>query len=152
MPVAVAKTNEVVRKDLESLEGAYVELRQLSFDEILERRDKAMHMSMETRSGKQRRKGEKIKMQFESAMQWTRWFEFSRCIVDHNLELEPGKKMDFDQPNTLKVLDPKVAMEIERYIEDMNLEDDEVDEDFIRQLSSSSKTGENKQKENTEKN
>jgi hypothetical protein len=135
MPVAT-RSQETVRKDLKTLEGAFVELRQLSFDEMLERRDKAMRMSMEQRPGK--KKDDTAKIDFESAMQWTRFFEFSRCIVDHNLEDEQGKKLNFENRMTLKILDPKVGVEIEKYIEDMNEEDDEEAEDFMKRLASSS--------------
>ncbi len=136
MPVATVK-QDTVRKELKSLEGAFVELRQLSFDEMLERRDKAMRMTMEQKPN--RKKTDATKIEFESAMQWTRFFEFSRCIVDHNLEADAGKKLDFSNSMTLKVLDPKVGLEIEKYIEELNQEDDESLEDFMKSLSSSSK-------------
>lgn len=147
MPVATRST-DTVRKDLRTLEGAFVELRQLSFDEMLERRDKAMKMSME--GSPNRKKGEKVKMEFESAMQWTRFFEFSRCIVTHNLENEQHQPLNFDNPMTLKILDPKVGQEIEAYIEEMNQEEED-DEDFMKQLSSSSKKNETEQPPNLEK-
>jgi len=133
-------TNEAVRKELRTCEGGYVELRQLSFDEMLERRDKAMQMSIEQKPGN-KSKQETSKVIFESAMQWTRFFEFSHCIVDHNLEDDQGGKLNFGNVMTLKVLDPKIGQEIERYIEEMNQEDDEEElENFTNLLSSSSKT------------
>lgn len=137
MPQAT-RSQATERKELKTLEGGFVELRQLSFDEMLERRDKAMRMSMEQKPG--RRKDETSKIDFESAMQWTRYFEFKNCIVDHNLEDDNGNKLNFDNRMTLKILDPSVGVEIEKYIEEMNVEDDETDEDFIKQLSSSSKS------------
>lgn len=146
MPVAT-RSQQTVRKDLKSLEGAFVELRQLSFDEMLERRDKAMRMTSVGMGGK---KGEAVKMEFESAMQWTRYFEFSRCIVEHNLEDDEGKPLNFQNSMTLKILDPKVGVEIEKYIEDMNEEDDEEAKDFMKELASSLPEGQTKQNVNTE--
>jgi len=151
MPVATIKPGTTYRKDLKTLEGAFVEIRQLSFDEMLERRDKAMKMSMEAREGKRARKDEKRKIDFESAMQWTRYFEFSRCIVDHNLTDENERPLDFSNRMTLKVLDPRVAQEIERHIEELNQEDEDEDmEDFFKQHSSSSKNENRMQNDDSE--
>lgn len=147
MPRATV-SQETVRKDLKTLEGGFVELKQLSYDQILERRDKAMKMSMEQKPG--RKKDESTKIDFESAMQWDRFFAFSNCIIEHNLENDEGKPLDFSNRMTLKILDPKVGSEIEKYIEEMNEdEDDESLEDFIKRQSSSSQTDEQKQNDDS---
>jgi hypothetical protein len=140
MPRATV-TTETVKKDLNSVEGGWVELKQLSFDQMLERRDKALRMSLEqeasTNRGKRRNVVQKIDL--ESASQWSRQFEFANCIVDHNLENEKGEKLNFTNPMTLSILDPKVGAEIERYIEELNEEGDEESlEDFMKRQSSSS--------------
>lgn len=136
MPVATV-SQEVIHKDLKTLEGGFVELKQLSFDQILERRDKAMRMSMEQTPN--RKSTDKAKIEFESAMQWDRFFTFSNCIVEHNLEDANGKPLNFNNPMTLKALDPKVGSEIEKYIEEMNEDEDEESlETFMKRHSSSS--------------
>jgi hypothetical protein len=137
LPRATVST-ETHHRDLKTLPDGWVTLKQLSFDEMLERRDNALRMSMEQdrKSGK----NAKQKINLDSASQWTRHFEFSRCIVDHNLEDDNGEKLNFANPMTLGVLDPKVGSEIERYIEELNQEDEESLEDFTRRLSSSSET------------
>jgi hypothetical protein len=146
MPKATV-SQEVVHQDLKTLEGGFVDLKQLSFDQILERRDKALRMSMESENPKQADR----KVIFESAMQWSRFFEFSNCIVDHNLEDDAGRKMNFSNPMTLRILDPKVGAEIEKLIEQMNQdEEDQSFEDFSRSLASSSTNDQNTQETSTE--
>ena len=150
MPRATV-SQEVVHKELKTLEGGFVDLKQLSFDQILERRDKAMRMSMEQVDDKKKSKNEKTMVQFESAMQWARFFEFSNCIVEHNLEDDNGKPLNFNNPMTMKILDPKIGSEIEKYIEEMNMEDDDESlEDFMNAASSSSLNDTTKPNESTE--
>ena len=140
MPRATVST-ETHHRELTTLDGGFVDLKQLSFDEMLERRDKAMRMSMESGNTKRGRRGEaQGVINLDSAQQWARFFEFSRCIVDHNLEDENGKKLDFTNRMTLSILDPKIGSEIERYIDELNQEDDESMEDFTVRLSSSSES------------
>jgi hypothetical protein len=134
MPRATVN-QETVRKELKSCPDGYVELRALSFDQLLERRDKAMKMYS---SGDQK----DSRVIFESAMQWSRYFEFKNCIVDHNLEADNGEKLNFENPMTLKILDPKIGSEIERYIDEMNQEEGEESyEDFSKRVASSSTNG-----------
>lgn len=149
MPRATVAT-ELHHRNLKTLEGGWVKLRQLSFDQMLERRDNALRMSMETSSGRRNNRNANQKVLLDSAMQWTRQFEFSHCIVEHNLEDDNGQPLNFSNPMTLKVLDPKVGQEIERYIEELNQEDEESLEDFTKQLSSSSNDSTTEQSESTE--
>lgn len=147
MPQATV-TQETVHKELKSCPGGYVELKQLSFDQMLERRDKAMRMSME-QAGRGRRE-QNAKIDLETASKWTRQFEFSHCIVDHNLEDDKGQKLNFANPMTLSVLDPKIGAEIERYIEELNQEDEESLEDFTERQSGSSEVNGKKPSSNTD--
>lgn len=149
MPKATV-SQDLHHHDLKSLEGAFVALKQLSFDQMLERRDKAMRMTMESETGKGRQPSSKIEM--ESAMQWTRFFEFSNCIVEHNLEDDNGQPLNFNNPMTLRILDPKVGAEIEQLIETLNQEDEESLEDFTKRLSSSSKESPSTQSNGSELN
>ena len=144
MPKATV-SQELHHYDLKSVDGGFVALKQLSFDQMLERRDKAMRTSMEASQGRQ----PTSKIELESMMQWTRFFEFSNCIVEHNLEGDDGQLLNFSNPMTLKILDPKVGAEIERLIEELNQEDEESLEDFTKRLSTSSQTEENTQNGDT---
>jgi len=142
MPRATVST-ETHHYDLKNLEGGWVELKQLSFDQMLERRDKALRMSMEqeapNRAARRNRQQSMMqKIDLESASRWTRQFEFANCIVDHNLEDDKGVKLDFNNPMTLSILDPKVGQEIEDRIEELNEEADEESlEDFMKRHVSS---------------
>jgi len=144
MPKATV-SQELHHHDLKTVDGGFVALKQLSFDQMLERRDKAMRTSMEASQGRQ----PTSKIELESMMQWTRFFEFSNCIVEHNLEGDDGQLLNFSNPMTLKILDPKVGAEIERLIEELNQEDEESLEDFTKRLSTSSQTEENTQNGDT---
>lgn len=119
MPVATRKL-ETERKELKSLEGGYVELRQLSYDEMLERRDGATKMLMERGAN-----NADSRMAVQIANKWSNYYTFPKCIVDHNLTDENGVPLDFKKPDAVfKVLDPRVGAEIESYIDAMNQEEE----------------------------
>lgn len=132
MPVATRQT-ETTRRELTSCPGGFIVLRQLSYDEMLERRDGGIKILMEQSPG--RNVDSKTSMQI--ANRWSNQFTFPRCIVDHNLTDVNGVGLDFSKPDlTFKHLDPKVGAEIERYIDELNQE--EESEDFTNAASSSS--------------
>lgn len=129
MPEAGVKTT-AVRVELLSCPGGYVELRQLSYDELLERTDGAMQVTQQM--------GIKdAQAQIRFANRWSNMFTFPRCIVDHNLTFD-GAPIDFSKPAVaFKQLDPKVGREIEKAIDDLNQED-QAESDFTIVPSSSS--------------
>lgn len=132
MPVATRK-QETIKKELKSLEGGYVVLRQLSYDEMLERRDGATKMLME-RGGS----NADSRMAVQIANKWSNEYTFPRCIADHNLTDENGVALDFRKPALVfQHLDPRVGAEIERYIDEMNNED-EPSPDFTQPQNGSS--------------
>lgn len=114
MPKAtVSKDTE--KYDLKSLDGAFVELRQMSYGEVLRQRGLMQTVSGVGGSSKDGT-GPRMEFRFEESRQ----FEFERCVVDHNLEDEGGTKLDFRKEGTLRQLDPRVAQEIENLIDKMN--------------------------------
>lgn len=126
-------SQETVTHQLKSLPpDGFVELRQLSYWEMLNRRDKGSVASMESQTGKKKRgEQETTKMLIESMQTWERKYTFSSCIVDHNITDKNGQKLDFSFNRiemTFKSLNPKVAMEIEKVIDDLN--GGEEDENF----------------------
>lgn len=149
MPVGtVSQTTE--RKELKSLppvageEGGYVSLKRLSYGQILLRRDMSSKMIMEQRA---RRRGQKAdddevqKVEMELMQEVTRIYEFANCIVDHNITDPNGAKLDFSKAMHVKALDPKVGQEIEQYMDELNRElTEEEDEDFMQQFTSSSES------------
>jgi hypothetical protein len=113
MPVASVKT-EAEHFDLKSLEGAFVELRRMSFGEKLTRNQNATEMAIERGEGKDSRTIIDL-LQRETA-EW----EFKNLIVDHNLELSEGQPFDFRQKGMLEKLDPRVGEEISTLIGKLN--------------------------------
>jgi len=130
MPVGTRR-NEPIKHDLRTLPpDGYVVLRQLSYDEMLERRDGATKMLMER--GPSGRNADS-KMAVQIANRWSNRFSFPRCIQEHNITDDNGVALDFSERSidmTFKILDPRIGAEIERLIDEMNNEE-EVEEDFI---------------------
>ena len=133
MPKAIV-SQDTVRKELKTCPGGYVELRQLPFGQMLTRRDKASRMIQEIHPGMKATDVQRVQMQVMH--QWSNQYDFKHCIVDHNLEDDQGNKLDFGNPMTLDVLDPKIGAEIENYIVEMNQEDFK-EEDFTQRSDGS---------------
>lgn len=118
MPVATRK-EETVRKELKTCPpDGFVLLRQLSYDEMLERRDGASKMLME---GGGPGGNSNPQMAVQVLNRWSNEYTFPRCIVDHNLTDSNGVLLDFNKPKLVfKHLDPRVGTEIESYIDELN--------------------------------
>lgn len=98
----------------------FVELRPMSYGELLTRRDIGAKLSIEGA----RRKDAKISI--DTIQTEVSWYEFRTTIVDHNLEDDTGRKLDFTSRADFLNLDPRVAQEIEQLISEMNgLQEDE---------------------------
>lgn len=120
MPVATRK-EDTVKCELKTCPpDGYVVLRQLSYDEMLERRDGASKMLMESSAG-----NSNPQMAVQVLNRWSNEYTFPRCIVDHNLTDPNGVPLDFSKPKLVfKHLDPRVGTEIEGYIDDLNNADE----------------------------
>jgi hypothetical protein len=133
MPRATIST-EAIRYDLKSVPGGFVTLKQLSFGEMLQRRDRSLRYTQEMTGAVNPR------MQIDILNEFSRLHDFPKCIVDHNLEDDDGNKLDFSEhmiKMTLSVLDPRVGVEIETLIDKLNQED--VDEEgFTTPVASNS--------------
>jgi hypothetical protein len=148
MPVVTVDPNNFVRKELKFApadpnvpgdEPGYIMVRPLPYGMKKERQDKATKMAMEVEAGK-RKKGEDAVQKFdlETMNAWAVQFDFAYCIGDHNLLDSAGNKLDFTNPMTMKLLDPKVGSEIEAIINELNEDiDEESLEDFIKRSTSS---------------
>lgn len=129
MPDATV-SQETYHRDLKSLKGAFVELRQLPYHDMLVRRDKGSIASMEQQE-RSKKKGEQItpRLMIETMQVWEREYMFKNCIVNHNLEDKQGTPIDFTSPMALRILRPDIGLEIEQLIEELN-GGDGVGEDF----------------------
>lgn len=120
MPKATV-SHEGVRHDLKSCPGGFVELRPLSYNELLVRRDGVTSMSLE-RDGVSE---DDVKMQIATMQAWAREYDFRNCIRDHNLTDENDVPLNFSDKHTLGMLDPRIGREIEALIDDLNGENDD---------------------------
>jgi hypothetical protein len=123
MPRATIST-ETFRRELKTCPGGFVELRQLSWAEMMKRRDIAsrMYADVSTKTGPASQ--ETIRQYMEVVNVAIMEFEFKNCIVDHNLENDDGVLLDFSNAMSLQILNPKIGSEIDRYIEELNQEDE----------------------------
>jgi len=138
MPNATV-SQELHHFELKSLKGAFVELRQLPYADMLTRRDKGSVTSMEQKiDRKTRSREDKVKMTVEVLQSWEKNYMFKSCIANHNLEDANGVSLDFNNPMTLKTLRPDIGYEIERLIDDLHSEGDDFSEDFPNVASTSS--------------
>jgi len=80
------------------------------------------------------------RMDIDMLQAQSRIFEFNHCVVDHNLSDDHGTKLNFSNPSTLGILDPKVGQEIEQLIDNLN-QLEEIDEELFTQSRSSSTEG-----------
>jgi hypothetical protein len=115
MPRATVDTSSTERKDLLTCEGGFVELRRMSYGQMLERRSMAANLKVPMAGRAQDREG--VMKLMDAAVTL---YEFSHCIVDHNLEDESGRKLNFANEADIKKLDPKIGEEIDSYISSMN--------------------------------
>jgi hypothetical protein len=119
MPRATV-SSEAIQIDLKSCEGGFVLIKQLPYHEMLVRRDRAARYSLD-----QQREGNRVDIEMLQAM--AREYEFAHCIADHNLEDEHGKKLNFQNPMTLKILDPRVGEEIEEAIDKLHNREEDLE-------------------------
>ena len=135
MPRAVVQ-RETVKRELKSVEGGWVELIQLPYYEMLQRRDNAMKMSMELNPNLGEDDIRRLDLGF--ANEWTTQFDFANCIADHNLTDDQDHKLDFKNALVFQILDPRVGLEIEKLITELNQEESRKQVDFTPAVSSSS--------------
>jgi hypothetical protein len=138
MPNATVDVDQFTRYDLKSAPpDGYVMLRPLPYGMKLTRRDKASKMKMQTEAGRGRRQSSEIEL--ETLNEWAIAHDFAYCIGEHNLTDKNDQLLNFTNPMTLKTLNPKIGSEIEKYIDELNEdEDDEMLEDFRKLQNGSS--------------
>jgi hypothetical protein len=124
MPRATYNPTDSEEIWLKTLDDAFVRLRKLSYGEVLERRS---FMKFAVSSDGKKNKG--LEGEIAMANRKVQEFEFARCIVDHNLEDDNGRKLNLGNRADLDRLDPRVGQEIEQLISERNnFEPDEESE------------------------
>jgi len=100
----------------------------MSYGDWLHRGDISMLMQVEMEEKKQRGKASSRTADMKLQNQVVTAYEFSRCIVDHNLTDENDKPLDLSNRRTLDRLDPKVGNEIGELIDELHKPFTEEDE------------------------
>jgi hypothetical protein len=121
MPKAtVSLTTE--RCDLKTLDGAWVELKRLTFGQKLERQQMATDMELDMGA-----KGKNQTAKVDIMTKAITVFDFQNCIVDHNLFEDDDEtiKIDLSSLKGIAKLDPKVGDEIANFIDKLNNYDED---------------------------
>lgn len=119
MPKAtISKSTEVF--DLKSCAGGKITLRRMTYGQKLERVEMATKQVIKAEQDGRNRRNASAEMDIRMMQRIVTEYEFKHCIVDHNLEDDNEQKLNFQNPQTLDVLDPQIGDEISGLIEDMN--------------------------------
>jgi len=113
MPKAVA-TQETYRRELKSVPDGFVSLRKLNYGEVLARREMAQQFDVSETEGGKPQGSIKVSQKGVAIL------EFSKSIVDHNLDDADDRRLNFNDPQDILKLAPEVAQEIERLINELN--------------------------------
>jgi hypothetical protein len=113
MPRATVNVEETEHVELKSLPGGYVTLRRLSYGQLLHRRAMASSMRMEAQ-------GKNFAAEMQMVNESVTVYEFANCIIEHNLEDENGKTLNFKNAADIRRLDPRIGEEIDQHISKLN--------------------------------
>jgi hypothetical protein len=142
MPIATGTSNKGTRHDLKSLPTAYVVIRRMTWGEKLHRKSfmSKVKLGQEATGNRAERRSKSVQAfsaELDMMNEAVTQYEFGVSIVEHNLEyvvgMEPDgetpivAKIDFKDPDQLKMLDGRVGEEIDDLIQEMN--DFEADEE-----------------------
>lgn len=141
MPIVTVDPAKYTRRELTTAPpDGYLMVRPLPYGMKLSRQDRAMVMQMKVDP----KKGRADTATFESYSEEVTASDFAYCIGEHNLENVDGTLVDFTNPLSLKLLDPRVGEEISSILNEINGDSDErAIEDFRRRHSISSETDQN---------
>jgi hypothetical protein len=99
----------------------------MSYGEKMTRQAEAAKMKVLAQKGRNKSFEGEMNMMNEKV----RIFEFTHCIMNHNLEDEMGDKLDLGNPDHVRKLDGKIGEEIDKYIGEMNNFDDDDEDDEL---------------------
>lgn len=127
MPIAVStNSNEGERFELKSAPpDGFVVLKRLSYGQQMFRRSLLSKAKMETGGGGNRadrraNANRGFMAELELMNEKVTLFEFANCITDHNLDDANGQRLNFSNPEHVKMLDGRIGEEIDELINDLN--------------------------------
>lgn len=106
---------EPVKYELKTCEGGYVVIKRMPYGKWLKRSEMSLEMKAQQQKGSRSTDLDISLMNLQVTL-----FEFSTCIVDHNLEDETGNKLDFKNAVSFELLDPRIGNEIAGYISELH--------------------------------
>ena len=112
MPVGSVSRNEE-KFDLETLPGAFIIVRRMTYGEKLSRQDEMFSM---------RANMEKNNSQLEMALLNKKMalLDFGNLVLDHNITDESERKLNFKNAADVLSLDPRIGDEISYFIDRIN--------------------------------
>lgn len=113
MPKAVVSV-EAKRYDLTTCQDGFVSLKKLSYGELLHSRQLAQTMEMSDNDGGG------PKGQLTVNLYGVAAYDFAHSIIEHNLEDADGRQLNFQNVADVMNLDPVIAQEVEKLIDDLN--------------------------------
>lgn len=145
MPKATASV-EAERHDLKTLEGGFIRARRLTYGEILKRRELVQTMRGRPSQGNKDEAETEVSLHFLDVQV----YEFGRCIIEHNLELEDGgRTLNLSTKEDVLKLDPRVGQEIENILDAMNNPPTDTEEEHKKMDDTSTESDSPKEKSNT---
>jgi hypothetical protein len=115
----------------------YVDLRRMSFGEMLASQGLAYQVSM-----KASQSGDDADLDLNVTQAKVMEYQFGICVVGHNLEHETGRPLDFKRtPQDVHVLDPRVGGEIANIIDRMHKWETNFPNSGLPSVSASSVNG-----------
>lgn len=97
-------------------ESGWVQMRRMSYGELLQSQDMAYQVQVQTNtdSGDEPEMGVKVTRSAISA------FQLKTCVLDHNLEDDNGRKLNFGSTEDVESLDAAVGQELSDLIDKMH--------------------------------
>lgn len=121
---------------LKTCPGGWVQLRRMSYGELLASQDMAYQVSV-----KEGKDGGDPDMGVNVTQAKILEYQFRTCIIDHNLENETGQKLRFDSPEAVHMLDSLIGQEINAQLEKMHRWDKTYPNSDTPSISESSTNG-----------
>lgn len=119
MPRAVIDTEPQVFELKSCPPDGFIKLRRMTYGEWLHRADITMKIQLELEEKRSRSKGPQL-AEVSAKNEAVTMYEFTKCVVDHNLEDASGNKLNFSDRRTLDMIDPRVGNEIGDYINQLH--------------------------------
>lgn len=122
MPIAVITENEEKCMLKSCPPDGYVIIKKMNYGQSLERQDMIAEIAMQM--PKDKRVDPKMEIKF--LQQKTALWEFANLILDHNLTDASQRKLNFQNPADVMLLQGPIGDEIQRHVNRLNsFEDDE---------------------------